>query len=198
MGLNIVLVEPEIPQNTGNIARTCAATGTALHLVGPMGFSISNKWVKRAGLDYWDEVDISYYDNFSEFLEKTGALAISVGDESDENHENVSSHKRPFEVKLKDNFFMASTKSRIVYSDADLKNAREDGGDCYILFGKESYGLPEPLLAANMDNCIRIPMRENLRSLNLSNAVAIVTYEYYRQNDFNGLRNEGRLTGRDD
>lgn len=178
--LNIVLIEPEIPQNTGNIARTCAATGAALHLVGPMGFSISNKMVKRAGLDYWDEVEVNYYDNFVEFLEKTNAAECGIDTTN------------RYETKLKDNFYMASTKATHTYSEIEYKD------ECYVLFGKESYGLPEPLLAKNAEGCLRIPMRENLRSLNLSNSVAIVAYEYFRQKNFEGLINEGHLTGRKD
>jgi len=178
--LNIVLLEPEIPQNTGNIARTCAATGAALHLIGPMGFSISNKMVKRAGLDYWDEVEVNYYDNFIDFLEKT---CLADGDVDVVNR---------YETKLKNNFYMASTKASHTYDEISYDD------ECFIMFGKESYGLPEPLLAANHPNCLRIPMRENLRSLNLSNSVAIVAYEYFRQKKFAGLMNEGHLTGRKD
>lgn len=180
MKLNIVLLEPEIPQNTGNIARTCAATGAVLHLIGPMGFSISNKMVKRAGLDYWDEVEVNYYDNFIDFLEKTD---VAEGDVDVVNR---------YETKLKNNFYMASTKASNTYDEVLYDD------DCYIMFGKESYGLPEPLLMANHRNCLRIPMRENLRSLNLSNSVAIVAYEYFRQKKFTGLMNEGHLTGRKD
>ncbi|NCA67553.1 MAG: tRNA (uridine(34)/cytosine(34)/5-carboxymethylaminomethyluridine(34)-2'-O)-methyltransferase TrmL [Clostridia bacterium] len=161
--MNIVLVEPEIPQNTGNIVRTCAATGARLHLIKPLGFDISEKAVRRAGLDYWSEVDITVYENLQEFFDKNKGC-----------------------------FYYATTKAarsyaEIVYNDDD-----------YLVFGKETHGLPEPLLKANYDNCIRIPMRENLRSLNLSNAVAIVLYEALRQSGFKELEEEGALTGRAD
>lgn len=152
--INIVLVEPEIPQNTGNIARTCAATGAKLHLVEPMGFKIDNAKLKRAGLDYWHELDISFYENLTQFL---------------------SLHK-------KSNLFYFTTKAPKSYTDV-----RYDGS-VYLLFGKETAGLPEQLLHDNLDKCVRIPMRNDLRSLNLSNAVAIAVYEVLRQRDFTNLR----------
>ncbi len=155
MKINIVLVEPEIPQNTGNIARTCAATGATLHLVKPLGFEINDKTLKRAGLDYWDKLDVIYYENLQEFIEKN---------------------------KDKDMFFV-STKSQKYYSEVDYTNLE----DIYLLFGKETKGLPEDLLINNMDKCIRIPMKENIRSLNLSNSVSIVVYEALRQINFNNL-----------
>ena len=152
--INIVLVEPEIPQNTGNIARTCACTDSKLHLVCPLGFDISEKSVNRAGLDYWDKVDITYYDSLDEFF------ARNAGGK----------------------FFYATTKGDNNYADAKYP----DG--CFILFGKETKGLPEPLIFANPERAVRIPMYGNLRSLNLSNSVAIILYEALRQNDFFGNR----------
>ena len=156
--LNIVLVEPEIPQNTGNIARTCAATGARLHLVGPMGFKIDDKKLKRAGLDYWNLLDITYYDNLDDFLEKN-----------------------------KGEFYFFTTKARHVYSDVSYP----DG--CYIFFGKETKGLPEELLLQHPETCVRVPMVENARRLNLSNTVAIAAYEILRQWDFPELQNLGQL-----
>lgn len=157
MKIHVVMVEPEIPQNTGNIARTCAATGAKLHLVHPLGFDISEKAVKRAGLDYWDKVEIEEHTSFKEFLEKY---------KPEEN-----------------NMFFATTKGKHVYSEPDYKNKKE----IFILFGKETKGLPEDILQKYIEKTIRIPMRETLRSLNLSNSVNIVLYEVYRQNEFEGL-----------
>ena len=162
---NVVLVEPEIPQNTGNISRTCAATHTVLHLVKPLGFEISDRTLKRAGLDYWQYLDVRYYDSFEELYEKYSASA---------------------------NFYFFSTKGVKRYSDVKFKD-----GD-FLVFGKETHGLPEPLLERHYDNTLRIPMWENLRSLNLSNSVALTLYEALRQNDFAGLNSEGHLTGRKD
>lgn len=160
MSFNIVLVEPEIPQNTGNIARTCAATGARLHLVKPMGFEIDDKKLKRAGLDYWHMLDITYYDGIDDFFQKN----------------------------KNGNFYFASTKSLYRHSDVKFKD------NDYILFGKETKGLDEKLLKDNKDKCIRIPMIEGARSLNLSNSVAIVIYEALRQNDYFGLETKGQLT----
>ena len=157
MKLNIVLVEPEIPQNTGNIARTCAAIGAKLHLVYPLGFSINEKQLKRAGLDYWDKLDIEEHLNFESFLEKY----------------------KPEENEM----FFVTTKGKNVYSDVKYNNDK----DVYLLFGKETKGLPEDILKKYLDKTIRIPMRETLRSLNLSNSVAIVAYEVFRQDNFEGL-----------
>ena len=157
--LNIVLVEPEIPQNTGNIARTCAATGARLHLVRPLGFSISEKAVKRAGLDYWDLLDITVYDNINDFFSRTNGP-----------------------------YYYFSTKARHIHSDIKYP----DGA--YLLFGRETAGLPEQLLHDNPDSCLRIPMRPKLRSLNLSNSVAIAAYEVLRQWDYPELATEGQLT----
>ena len=157
MKLNVVLVEPEIPQNTGNIARTCAAIGAKLHLVYPLGFSISEKQVKRAGLDYWDKLDIEEHVNFKGFLEK---------------------------YKPEDNnVFFVTTKGKHVYSEPKFGDMEE----IFILFGKETKGLPEDILKKYIDKTIRIPMREGLRSLNLSNSVAIVAYDICRQCEFKSL-----------
>ena len=157
MKLNIVLVEPEIPQNTGNIARTCAALGAKLHLVYPLGFSVSEKQVKRAGLDYWDKLEIEEHLNFKSFLEKY----------KPEEH----------------NMFFVTTKGKHVYSDPKFNEMDE----VFALFGKETKGLPEDVLQKYIDKTIRIPMREGLRSLNLSNSVAIIAYDIFRQADFNNL-----------
>ena len=157
MKLNVVLVEPEIPQNTGNIARTCAAVGAKLHLVYPLGFSISEKAVKRAGLDYWDKLDIEEHDSFKAFLEKY---------KPEEN-----------------NMFFVTTKGKHVYSEPNYKEMDE----VFVLFGKETKGLPEDVLLKYIDKTIRIPMRPTLRSLNLSNSVSIVVYDIFRQKDFEGL-----------
>lgn len=156
MKINIVLFEPEIPQNTGNIARTCAAIGATLHLIYPLGFDISEKAVKRAGLDYWDKLEIFTYENLNEFLEK--------------NKSN--------------NMYLLSTKSKKVYSDIDFTGKE----DIYLVFGPESRGLPEKFILENFDHSIRIPMRENIRSLNLSNSVAIVAYEVEKQLNFSNLQ----------
>ncbi len=158
--INIVLVEPEIPQNTGNIARTCAATGSKLHIVKPMGFEIDDKKLKRAGLDYWHLLGIRYYENLDEFFEENSG----------------------------GRFFYSTTKAQNTYADAEFKD-----GD-YLLFGKETKGLPEELLYKNPERCIRIPMISEARSLNLSNAVAIVTYEALRQTGFDSLKADGELT----
>lgn len=157
MKINVVMVEPEIPQNTGNIARTCAATGTKLHLVHPLGFSISEKAVKRAGLDYWDKVEIEEHDSLEKFLEKYPP---------EEN-----------------NMFFSTTKGKHVYSEPDYSKMDE----IFLLFGKETKGLPEDLLKKYIDKTIRIPMRKTLRSLNLSNSVAIVLYDVLRQKNFGDL-----------
>ena len=157
MKLDIVMVEPEIPQNTGNIARTCAAIGAKLHLVHPLGFDISEKAVKRAGLDYGDKVEIEEHESFEEFLKKY---------KPEEN-----------------NMFFATTKGKHVYSDPDYRGMNE----VFILFGKETKGLPEDILQKYINQTIRIPMRPTLRSLNLSNSVAIVAYEVFKQEKFEGL-----------
>lgn len=156
---NIVLVEPEIPQNTGNIVRTCHATGCALHLVRPLGFEVTDKHLKRAGLDYWDEVEINYYDGFGEIADKFPEAR----------------------------FWFFTTKGLKIHSDAQIKE-----GD-FLVFGKETKGLPEELLKANRERCLRIPMLGETRSLNLSNSVAIAVYEGLRQNGYSGFKTEGQL-----
>lgn len=158
--INIVLVEPEIPQNTGNIARTCAATGASLHLVKPLGFEIDDRKLKRAGLDYWDKLDITYYESLDVFFAKNPDA----------------------------DFYCFTTKARHVYSDISYPKR------VFLMFGKETKGLPEELLFANPDRCVRIPMRDTLRSLNLSNSAAIAVYEVFRQRGFEGLRPDGELT----
>ena len=158
--INIVLVEPEIPQNTGNIARTCAATGASLHLVKPLGFEIDDRKLKRAGLDYWDKLDITYYEGLDDFFAKNPDA----------------------------DFYCFTTKARHVYSDISYPKR------VFLMFGKETKGLPEELLFANPDRCVRIPMRDTLRSLNLSNSAAIAAYEVFRQRGFEGLRPDGELT----
>lgn len=157
--LNIVLIEPEIPQNTGNISRTCAATGARLHLVKPFGFEINDKHLKRAGLDYWQYLDITYYENQAEFFEKNKGKQ----------------------------FYFFTTKALHRHSDVKYP----DGA--YLVFGKETKGLPEQLLLENRDSCVRIPMIDEARSLNLSNAVAIATYEALRQWDYPSLLEVGQL-----
>lgn len=158
--INIVLHEPEIPQNTGNIARTCAATGAALHIIKPMGFTIDDKKLKRAGLDYWDKLDITYYENLEDFFSQ--------------NPQAIP--------------YYFTTKATKAYTEVTYPQ------NSYIMFGKESRGLPEELLFANREHCVRIPMRDTLRSLNLSNSVAIAVYEILRQDQFEGLRQDGALT----
>lgn len=160
--INVVLLEPEIPQNTGNIVRTCAATGAKLHLIEPFGFTFEDKFLKRAGLDYWDLADISVYKSFDDFLEK--------------NNGKISK------------MFFASTKASHNHTEISY------GDDCWVMFGRESRGIPEEILHDNYDKCIRIPMRANTRSLNLANSVAIIVYEYLRQNNFNDMLQEGKLT----
>lgn len=157
--LNIVLHQPEIPQNTGNIGRTCAATGTKLHLIEPLGFQLNEKALKRAGMDYWHEIDVRTYVNYEEFLEKNPGVKI----------------------------YYATTKGHQLYSDVSYEP------DCFLMFGKESGGIPEEILKDHPDTCVRIPMLGETRSLNLSNAAAIVLYEALRQNQFEGMKLEGEL-----
>ena len=159
INLNIVLVEPQIPPNTGNIARTCALTGARLHLVKPLGFETTDKHLKRAGLDYWNEVDITYYNGLEDFFARNSG-----------------------------NFYYFTTKGKNTYSDISYPD------NSYLVFGKENKGLPESLLVKNPGTCLRIPMRPRLRSLNLSNSVAIAVYEVLRQWDFPNLATEGQLT----
>ena len=157
--LNIVLFEPEIPANTGNIGRTCVATNTRLHLIEPLGFRLNEKAIKRAGMDYWDGLDVTTYIDFQDFMEKNPGAKI----------------------------YMATTKAPNVYTDVNYEP------DCYIMFGKESAGIPEEILKANPDTCVRIPMIGETRSLNLSNSVAIVLYEALRQNQFDHMKLQGEL-----
>lgn len=157
--LNIVLHEPEMPANTGNIGRTCVAAGARLHLIEPMGFKVNEKSVKRAGLDYWDKLDVTIYDDYNDFLEKNPGAKI----------------------------YMATTKAHQTYTEVSYAN------DCYIMFGKESAGIPEEILVEHEKDCIRIPMIGDIRSLNLSNSVAIVLYEALRQNNFANMNKEGHL-----
>lgn len=158
--LNIVLFEPEIPSNTGNIGRTCVATGARLHLIEPLGFSLSEKAIKRAGMDYWKELDVTRYLDFEEFLEKNPGAKI----------------------------YMATTKAPQTYTEVHYEP------DCYLMFGKESAGIPEEILLAHQETAVRIPMLGETRSLNLSNAVAIVLYEALRQNQFAQMKLTGHLT----
>ena len=157
--LNIVLFEPEIPANTGNIGRTCVATGTRLHLIEPLGFSVSEKALKRAGMDYWPHLDVTTYLDFDDFLAKNPGAKI----------------------------YMATTKARQVYTDVHYEP------DCYIMFGKESAGIPEEILLENQERAVRIPMIGDIRSLNLANSVSIVLYEALRQNRFGELNPAGQL-----
>lgn len=157
--LNIVLFEPEIPANTGNIGRTCVATNTRLHLIEPLGFRLNEKNLKRAGMDYWNDLDVTTYIDFNDFLEKNPGAKI----------------------------YMATTKAMNVYTDVKYEP------DCYIMFGKESAGIPEEILVDHKDTCIRIPMVGDIRSLNLGNSVAIVLYEALRQNGFENMTTEGQL-----
>lgn len=162
MKIHIVLHEPEIPQNTGNIARTCAATGASLHLIRPLGFRTDDRTLKRAGLDYWDKLDVFYYNNMEDFFSQ---------------HPDAD-------------FYCFTTKAPHVYSEVSYPE------DVWLLFGKETKGLPEDFLLRHLNRCVRLPMRETLRSLNLSNSVAIAVYEVLRQHDFDGLQGESEYFGR--
>lgn len=157
--LNIVLYEPEIPANTGNIGRTCVATGTRLHLIEPLGFSLSEKSIKRSGMDYWEDLDVTTYVNYEDFLNRNPGAKI----------------------------YMATTKSKHIYTEVVYEP------DCYIMFGKESAGIPEEILVDHEETAVRIPMIGDIRSLNLSNSVAIVLYEALRQNNFDHMETEGSL-----
>lgn len=158
--LNIVLHEPEIPSNTGNIGRTCVATGTRLHLIEPLGFKLNEKAIKRAGMDYWKDLDVTTYLDYEDFLKKNKNVKI----------------------------YYATTKAQKTYADVSFEE------DCFIMFGKESAGIPEEILLENQENCIRIPMMGEIRSLNLSNSVAIILYEALRQHHFRHMNLEGHLT----
>lgn len=157
--MNIVLFEPEIPANTGNIGRTCVATGTRLHLIEPLGFKLTEKEIRRAGMDYWKDLEVIRYANYEDFLQKNPGAKI----------------------------YMATTKAKYNYTDVSYDE------DAYIMFGKESAGIPEEVLVDNEETCIRIPMLDSIRSLNLSNSVAIVLYEALRQQNFKGMQTEGQL-----
>ena len=157
--MNIVLLEPEIPANTGNIGRTCVATGAKLHLIEPLGFKLNEKEIKRAGLDYWKDLDVTRYDSYQDFLDKNPKAKV----------------------------YMATTKALYNYTDVNYEP------DCFIMFGKESAGIPEEILLENKETTIRIPMVDNFRSLNLANSVAIVHYEALRQNNFTGMQLQGQL-----
>lgn len=157
--LNIVLLEPEIPANTGNIGRTCVATNTRLHLIEPLGFRLDEKALRRAGMDYWKDLDVTTYIDYQDFLDKNPGAKI----------------------------YMATTKAEKTYTDVAYEE------DCYIMFGKESAGIPEEILVENQENCVRIPMVGDIRSLNLGNSVAIMLYEALRQNQFTGMNLEGHL-----
>ena len=157
--INIVLLEPEIPANTGNIGRTCVAAGARLHLIEPLGFSLSEKALKRAGMDYWKYLDVTTYIDYADFLEKNPGAKI----------------------------YMATTKARKIYTEVSYEP------DCYIMFGKESAGIPEEILVENEERCVRIPMAESIRSLNLGNSAAVILYEALRQNGFPGLEEKGNL-----
>lgn len=163
MALNIVLVEPEIPQNAGNIVRTCACTGSKLHMVKPLGFEVSDKYLKRAGLDYWHFVEIRFYDSIEELM---------------------AEHYKG------DNFYFFSTKAKLIHSDAKYKD-----GD-FLVFGKETKGLPETLLEKHYDECVRLPMNDETRSLNLSNSVCVGVYEALRQMNYPNLRTQGEIPKR--
>jgi len=161
--LNIILHEPEIPANTGNIGRTCCATGTRLHLIKPLGFSLDEKALKRAGLDYWKDIDVRVYEDYEDFLNKNRDAKI----------------------------YYATTKAKYTYAEVSYEE------DAYIMFGKESAGIPESILYENQETCVRIPMNENIRSLNLSNSAAIILYEALRQNEFFNMEREGKLRNYD-
>lgn len=157
--LNVVLYEPEIPSNTGNIGRTCVATGTRLHLIEPLGFRLNDKTVKRAGMDYWEQLDVIRYDDWNDFVNRNPGARI----------------------------YMATTKAKQIYTEVSYEP------DCFLMFGKESAGIPEEILVRHQENCIRIPMNGETRSLNLANSVAIVLYEALRQNHFEHMKLEGEL-----
>lgn len=157
--MNVVLLEPEMPANTGNIGRTCVATDTRLHLIEPLGFKLNDKLIKRAGLDYWDKLDVTVYSDYQDFLDRNPGAKI----------------------------YMATTKGRHVYSEVSYEP------DCFLMFGKESAGIPEELLLENQERCVRIPMWGDIRSLNLSNSVSVVLYEALRQNGFENMTMQGEL-----
>lgn len=182
--INIVLLEPEIPNNTGNIVRTCAATGAHLHVIEPCGFSWEDKYLKRSGLDYWDLADVKRYPNMQAFIKE------NFGDNNIAESGTASVAKQALEGE--EQILFASTKASICHSEVKYDK------DCYVFFGRETRGLPEKLLEKVYDKCVRIPMRKETRSLNLANSVAIIIYEYLRQFNYEGMKEDGQLTGRDE
>lgn len=201
--MHIVLHQPEIPANTGNIGRTCVATGTSLHLIEPLGFRLDEKSLKRAGMDYWSQLDVHRHVNFAEFCESeglvlgSGRLSTSVASEDSYKkyggfldefvHNNSEKIDTDTVSPIRSRLWMATTKAKHCYTDVSF------GLDDYIMFGRESAGIPEEILVEYEPTCIRIPMLDTIRSLNLSNSVAIVLYEALRQNGFEGMQSEGEL-----
>jgi len=177
MTLNIVLIEPQIPQNTGNVARTCAATGARLHLVGPMAFKIDDKKLKRAGLDYWHLLDITFYNDISEFYSKVSNGVLKLSNNDPIEYPDTSAH----------NFHYFTTKAPRIYTEPEYKD------NAYIFFGSETKGLDEALLYKNPNQCVRFPMLPDARSMNLSNAVAVGVFEVLRQWAFPNLQNYGKM-----
>ncbi len=179
--INIVLVNPEIPNNTGNIVRTCAVTGAKLHIIEPCGFSWEDKYLKRSGLDYWEISDVNRYPSMQAFLKQNFGDCADIQD-------NAAMAVRNTHKNSKMQMFFASTKADHNHSDVKYDE------DCYVFFGRETKGLDEELLHENYQDCVRIPMRANARSLNLANSVAIIIYEYHRQHEYKGLSEQGHLT----
>lgn len=179
--INIVLVNPEIPNNTGNIVRTCAATGARLHIIEPCGFSWEDKYLKRSGLDYWEIADVKRYESMQVFL------SANFGDNANVCESAAASVRNTKEASGSQ-FFFASTKSDHNHTDVEYRE------ECWVFFGRETKGLDEELLHENYADCVRIPMRAEARSLNLANSVAIIVYEYHRQHDYKGLKEAGKLT----
>lgn len=187
--MHIVLHEPEIPGNTGNIGRSCAATNTSLHLIEPLGFDITEKELRRAGLDYWSSLDVHRYRDYEDFMLENFGGTINETDTVSAGEQKTASVQTNTggETVRPPRLWYATTKAKRLYCEADF------GPDDYIMFGKESAGIPEEILVDHEDSCIRIPMGFNIRSLNLSNAVAIVLFEALRQTGFQGLEREGEL-----
>lgn len=179
--INVILVYPEIPNNTGNIVRTCAATGAQLHVIEPCGFSWEDKYLKRSGLDYWDLATVKRYENMQAFLK------ANFGEKADTD-DNVAIAVRKTKENGKAQFFFASTKSAHNFTEVEYEE------NCWVFFGRETKGLDEELLHENYENCVRIPMRAEARSLNLANSVALFIYEYHRQHGYAGLKEQGKLT----